>query len=139
MKRLTYAFAIINFLVISCVAQNISTPTMSPSAVLPATPFTNTSNVVEQEKVCNQPNENRRIQTGQQVIFMKDEPLSDHVVVTFSLFAGAYYIYKNNPCFNQLYEELNYSLQNGSDIEFSYQVPGSEITYAKAIKSTSTP
>lgn len=85
------------------------------------------------------PSENQRIETGQYVVYMKDEPLSDRTVVTFSLFAGLYYINKNNPCFSQLHEELNYSLQNGLDIEFSYHGPEAEIIYAKAIKSPPTP
>jgi hypothetical protein len=139
MKKLMFVFVTINLLAISCVAQKVSTLTTLPSTVSPATTSTNIGSAVEQEKICSQPNENHRIETGQQVVFMQDEPLRNRFVVTFSLFAGAYYINKNDPCFSQLYEELNYSLQNQSDVEFSYQVPGSEIIYAKAIKSTATP
>lgn len=132
MRRLTLLFAAINFLLLSCAAQTTDAPTTPPT-------LANPPRATGQETMCNQPDENRFIATGQQVIFMGDESRSDRVAVTFSLFAAVYYLDKKDPCFSQLYKELNYSLQNHTDIEFSYQDMGQKIIYAKAIKSTATP
>lgn len=128
MKKSTLLFIALCFFTTSCGAQT----------TLAATPSAPTHSAAEQENMCGRPSEDR-LSTKQKVIFMEESEANDGFIVTFSLYAGVYLLSRTNPCFDPFYAELQHSLQNNLDVEFSYSDIGLEITYVKTVGATPAP
>ncbi|MBV6394847.1 MAG: hypothetical protein HFACDABA_00417 [Anaerolineales bacterium] len=128
MKKVQIILIALYIFTTSCSAQ--TTPAATPSAP--------THSAAEQENMCDRPSQDSLLPKTK-VIWMEEDKPNNGFLVTFSLYAGVYFLSRTNPCFDLFYAELQHALQSNLDVEFSYSDFGPEITYVKTVGAPPAP